>query len=280
MNKNYFAIIWEGKWIILLTTLVGLVSFLAIHFFTPPLYKTYSVLTLQSRFSGGSSSRAATSNRAELLVGLINQPLFAKKVFSKVKTAKRKSKKSPLKFLARRRITAELGKDQSTISLFTYGRTPKEAKNLADKAIELLKRQLKKVSANSIEVQEEINQKLLDPLVEKINKMSEELERKKFSVSKDSTGSVEANIEIARLNRDISHLERRRARLMDYISEAMLTDITSKQKLVVVVSPVASGKSSNINLAMNSISALVAGFVFGVLLVLLLDLNSGSGADD
>ncbi len=164
--------------------------------------------------------------------------------------------------------------------MFTYGRTPKEAKNLADKAIELLKRQLKKVSANSIEVQEEINQKLLDPLVEKINKMSEELERKKFSVSKDSTGSVEANIEIARLNRDISHLERRRARLMDYISEAMLTDITSKQKLVVVVSPVASGKSSNINLAMNSISALVAGFVFGVLLVLLLDLNSGSGADD
>ena len=265
VRKDYFSIVWQGKWLALATSLIAVFIISSITFVAPRSFQSSFILTLKGRslISVTTANMRSPYTNSAYLADIINEPYFSTLVFSEIKSSNRQG--SFLDLLSGKQIKARADTDTNIVYGYTYGRTAAEAKDLADKTIEKITGQIITINTKSSQnIRKNITNKVLKPLVKEIDELGARIEK----VRAKKTDKTKINTEVMRLQREITALENKRAKFDEYVIDMDLFDTALGPRLSIVMEPVVSGLPKA-NFVMQIISSALIGLMFGVFFVLI-----------
>ena len=267
LQKDYFSIIWQGKWVIIVAAVIAAAIIISYNFLTPRSHQSSFIITLRGANRMTVSGISSTNRASAFISGVINESFFSELVFSKTKTTKKQE--SLTSFLMGQQLTSRSDKDSNIVYVYTYGQSAAEAKELADKTIEVVKEQLQTLNTSSSKnITSDINKKVIDPTVKRIDELNSQIEIARSKRTKANSSKTSAKI--SRLNREFSSLIRKQNRFEDYLSDVTLYEIAEGPRLEIIMEPVVT-KISRINILFQGISAAVIGLIFGIFLLLAKD---------
>ncbi len=267
IQKDYFSIVWQGKWLAVAASLIAIVVISTITLMSPRSFQSSFILTLKGRslISVTTANMRSPYTNSAYIADIINEPYFSALVFSETGSSNKQG--SILDMLSGKQIKARADTEANIVYGYTYGRTAKETKQLADKTIEKITEQIITVNTNSSQsIRKNITDNVVKPLVKEIDELGAKIEKERAK----KTDRSKINTEVMRLQREITALENKRAKFDEYVIDMDLFDTALGPRLSVVMRPVVSGLPKS-NLIMQIISSALIGLMFGVFFVLIKD---------
>lgn len=191
---DFVVTIWRGKWLLLLTVVLGAVGAVAAYAFSPSIYRSTAVFRVQSSAPVGDGQAQGPSISAESFIGLVNQAEFQQEVVGTMK--------SGLPPYLGDIITAERTSGTSLFRVHANASSAKQSKVVADNAVKILLEKSARVAGDD-PTRSRITEQLLDPTIAEIEKLTVSVEEARARSGASSPDNSES---LSRINQLLDQL--------------------------------------------------------------------------